>query len=68
MGRRPLGAVDGQSAPLLTGAPVRFECLPHARYEGGDPVIVMGRLTRVICQDGAPLVFAGGQVGRFVVA
>jgi flavin reductase (DIM6/NTAB) family NADH-FMN oxidoreductase RutF len=51
--------------PLIGGALARFECEQHATHEGGDHLIVVGRVTRVVCQDGAPLVFAKGQMGRF---
>jgi flavin reductase (DIM6/NTAB) family NADH-FMN oxidoreductase RutF len=51
--------------PLIDGALARFECDLHATHEGGDHLIVVGRVTRIVCQDGAPLVFAKGQMGRF---
>lgn len=54
--------------PLLAGALARFECEQHATHEGGDHLIVVGRVQRVVCQDGAPLVFSQGQMGRFAAA
>jgi flavin reductase (DIM6/NTAB) family NADH-FMN oxidoreductase RutF len=50
-----------QGVPLIAGALARFECEQHATHEGGDHLIVVGRVLRVLCQDGAPLVFSGGR-------
>ncbi len=60
--------LNPQRVPLINGALARFECDLHATHEGGDHLIVVGRVTRVVCQGGAPLVFAKGQMGRFVSA
>lgn len=57
--------LNPQKVPLLAGALARFECEQHATHEGGDHLIVVGRVVRVVCQDGAPLVFSKGQFGRF---
>jgi flavin reductase (DIM6/NTAB) family NADH-FMN oxidoreductase RutF len=54
--------------PLLAGALARFECDQHATHEGGDHLIIVGRVTRVLCQEGAPLVFSRGRMGRFSAA
>jgi flavin reductase (DIM6/NTAB) family NADH-FMN oxidoreductase RutF len=51
--------------PLIDGALARFECEQHATHEGGDHLIVVGRVTRVVCEGGAALVFSKGQMGRF---
>ena len=60
--------VNAQNVPLIAGALARFECEQHATHEGGDHLIVVGRVARVVCLDGAPLVFAGGRMGRFANA
>lgn len=60
--------VNTQNVPLMAGALARFECEQYATHEGGDHLIVVGRVARIVCQDGAPLVFAGGQMGRFANA
>jgi len=60
--------MNAHRVPLIDGALVRFECDLHATHEGGDHLIVVGRVTRVVCQGGAPLVFAQGQMGRFANA
>jgi flavin reductase (DIM6/NTAB) family NADH-FMN oxidoreductase RutF len=55
---------NAQGVPLIAGALVRFECDLHTTHEGGDHLIVVGRVTRVVCNTGAPLVFAKGQMDR----
>lgn len=61
-------ALSAKGVPLINEALVRFECEQHATHEGGDHLIVVGRVTRVVRQGGAPLVFAQGQMGRFASA
>jgi flavin reductase (DIM6/NTAB) family NADH-FMN oxidoreductase RutF len=60
--------LNSQGVPLLSGVLARFECEKHATHEGGDHRIVVGRVQRVVCKDGAPLVFSRGQIGRFAAA
>jgi flavin reductase (DIM6/NTAB) family NADH-FMN oxidoreductase RutF len=60
--------LNAQKVPLLSGAVARFECDLHATHEGGDHLIVVGRVARFVFSDGAPLVFAKGQMGRFAAA
>ncbi|SRR6266545_3480813 len=44
--------------PCLDGCPLRLECSLHAEYEGGDHVIVVGRVERATRNDEfEPLVF-----------
>ncbi len=57
--------LGSHNVPLLTGALARFECEMHTTYEGGDHLIVVGRVQRVVCEDGAPLVFLEGRFRRF---
>jgi flavin reductase (DIM6/NTAB) family NADH-FMN oxidoreductase RutF len=33
-------------APLIQGALAHFECSPYAHYDGGDHVILLGRVLR----------------------
>lgn len=56
---------NAEKVPLIGGALARLECEFHATHEGGDHLIVVGRVQRVTCEGGAPLVFAKGQMGRF---
>ncbi len=58
-GRSPEGV------PLLPDPLARFDCALHAEHDGGDHVIVVGRVIRATLREGAPLVFAGGDYGRF---
>ncbi len=57
--------LSANNVPLLAGALARFECDLHTTYEGGDHLIVVGRVQRVACEDGAPLVFLEGRFRRF---
>ncbi len=51
-------------APALADALAIFECERHALYEGGDHVILIGRVLRFACREaGAPLVFFKGRYG-----
>ncbi len=51
--------------PLLTGCLARFECERYADYDGGDHVILVGRVTRAVLHEGDPLLFWGGSFGGF---
>ncbi|MBI1171963.1 flavin reductase [bacterium] len=57
-----------QDVPVIPGALARFDCQQHATYEGGDHLIVVGRVQRVVANDGMPLVFSKGRMGRFSAA
>jgi len=52
--------------PLLPGCLARFDCLREAVHEGGDHVIVVGRVLRATMRDGQPMVFSAGRYGTFV--
>lgn len=56
--------LNAHRVPLIGGALARFECELHATHEGGDHLIVVGRVTRVACQGGVPLVFVQGQMDK----
>ena len=51
--------------PLIEGCLARFECETVARHDGGDHLIVVARVARASWRPGRPLVFHGGQYGRF---
>lgn len=52
-------------APLLKGALVSFECDLHATHEGGDHLIIVGRVLDVVSRPGGrPLLFHGGRYGE----
>ena len=49
--------------PALADALAVFECSREATHEGGDHVILVGRVQRFSHGDGAPLVFFRGRYG-----
>ncbi|MBV6424069.1 MAG: FMN reductase (NADH) NtaB [Steroidobacteraceae bacterium] len=56
---------DGGTPPGIDGALCRLDCTVEALHDGGDHLIVLGRVARVAYADGTPLVFQGGVFGRF---
>lgn len=54
--------------PLIEGCLARFECAREAVHEGGDHIIVVGRVLRASVRTGAPLVFCAGGYGGFTDA
>jgi flavin reductase (DIM6/NTAB) family NADH-FMN oxidoreductase RutF len=58
-------AHNAEGVPLIPNTLARFECEQNATYEGGDHLIVVGRVLRCAMRDGAPLVFTKGQYGGF---
>ena len=56
---------NDEDVPLLGGCLSRFECTRFARHDGGDHLIVVARVTAATLRDGEPLLFAGGDYGRF---
>lgn len=51
--------------PLINGVAACFECSLEATHEGGDHVIVVGRVNRAHHAGGDPLVFHAGRLGGF---
>jgi flavin reductase (DIM6/NTAB) family NADH-FMN oxidoreductase RutF len=51
--------------PVVPGTLARFICTAHARHDGGDHLIIVGRVQQAEVHPGAPLVFQGGAWGRF---
>lgn len=49
--------------PIIMDALARFDCIAHQKHDGGDHVILVGRIAHVMLSDGAPLVFAQGRYG-----
>jgi flavin reductase (DIM6/NTAB) family NADH-FMN oxidoreductase RutF len=48
--------------PLISGAIATFECNPHAHYDGGDHVIVVGRVVHIAASGPQrPLIFFRGR-------
>jgi 3-hydroxy-9,10-secoandrosta-1,3,5(10)-triene-9,17-dione monooxygenase reductase component len=56
-------------APVLSPALAVLECSPYAHYDGGDHVIVVGRVEHIECQEcNAPLVFFRGRYHKITSA
>ncbi len=49
------------NTPLLSGCAAVFECSVEHRYDGGDHVIMVGRVQRFAAGDAAPLLFYRGR-------
>lgn len=58
--------ISPEGAPVLPGALARFDCQQQATHDGGDHLIIVGRVLRFALRDGAPLVFSQGAYGGFV--
>jgi flavin reductase (DIM6/NTAB) family NADH-FMN oxidoreductase RutF len=56
---------NAEGIPLLPESLARFECQTHARYDGGDHLIMVGRVLRAQTGPGEPLIFATGGYGQF---
>ena len=54
-----------ENVPLIAGCLARFECSLAAQHDGGDHLIIIGRVTAAQYTTGTPLLFAGGRYGRF---
>jgi flavin reductase (DIM6/NTAB) family NADH-FMN oxidoreductase RutF len=49
--------LDANGCPLLRGAIATFECSRHAMADGGDHVIMIGRITQAHHYPGEPLIY-----------
>ena len=56
---------NAEGVPVIPGTLARFECEQHATHDGGDHLIVVGRVIRASVRGGGPLVFSQGAYGRF---
>lgn len=57
--------VSPEGVPILPDVLARFDCALHATHDGGDHLIVVGRVLRATCAEGMPLVFSQGRYGGF---
>ena len=57
--------VTPEGVPVIDSALARFDCQQHATHEGGDHLIVVGRVIRAAYRTGAPMLFSQGAYGRF---
>jgi flavin reductase (DIM6/NTAB) family NADH-FMN oxidoreductase RutF len=58
--------ITPEGVPVIPGTLARFDCRRHQTHDGGDHLIVVGRVLRAAFRDGAPLVFHKGSVGRYL--
>lgn len=56
---------NDKGVPLLGFCLSRFECTRIAAHDGGDHLILVARVTAAALRDGEPLLFSGGDYGRF---
>ena len=49
-------------APLLEGAAATLECTMHAQHDGGDHIILVGRVVAATVTDRPPLVMHAGRM------
>jgi 3-hydroxy-9,10-secoandrosta-1,3,5(10)-triene-9,17-dione monooxygenase reductase component len=47
-------------APLIPGALVSIDCEVEATHEGGDHVILVGRIREIVQREGDPLIYFSG--------
>lgn len=52
--------------PLIDDTVARFECERMSSHDGGDHAIVVGRVQRAVNFGGNPLMFVGGEFGKFI--
>lgn len=57
-------AASTDGTPLIAGCLARLDLVAHAQHDGGDHVILVGRVTGTHLGHGTPLVFAQGAYGR----
>ena len=57
--------INPEGVPVIPGTLARFDCVQQATHEGGDHLIVVGRVIRAALRPGGPLVFSQGAYGRF---
>ena len=56
-------SADG--SPVIAQTLGRFDCQQHSLHDGGDHLIIVGRVTHFAMRHGAPLVFSQGTYGTF---
>lgn len=61
-------APSDSGVPLIEGCLARFECTREAAHDGGDHLIIIGRVHGAAFRTGEPLVFAAGSYGEFTRA
>lgn len=59
----PSHSADGN--PIIPQSLARFDCHQHSLHDGGDHLIIVGRVVQFALGDGAPLLFSQGVYGQF---
>lgn len=59
---------EATGLPLIPGAVAHVECAMHSRLDGGDHVILVGRVLRASATDREPLLHYNRSFGRFTPA
>jgi flavin reductase (DIM6/NTAB) family NADH-FMN oxidoreductase RutF len=54
----------GATATTLHDALVRLDCRLHASHDGGDHLLIIGRVEQVEMRQGAPLAFHAGKLAQ----
>lgn len=54
-------SAGASGAPLLSDFHARFDCETHAHHEGGDHLIIVGRVLAAEVRAGVPLLFYRGR-------
>ncbi len=55
-----------EGLPALPHVLARFDCSHHAAHDGGDHMIIVGRVLRATIGEGHPLAFSQGHFGSFL--
>ena len=58
-------APSPEGIPQIAGTLARFDCVRDAAHDGGDHLIIVGRVLRASLRAGDPLVFSQGHYGGF---
>jgi flavin reductase (DIM6/NTAB) family NADH-FMN oxidoreductase RutF len=53
-------------SPVIPQTLARLDCHQHSLHDGGDHLIIVGRVTHFAMRHGAPLVFSQGNYGSFI--
>jgi len=56
--------LNDHGVPLIEDCLARFECTKTAAYDGGDHMIVVGRVDQAEMRDGDALTFYAGKFGQ----
>lgn len=56
--------LNAHGVPLIEDCLARFECTKTAAYDGGDHMIVVGRVDQAEMRDGDALTFYAGKFGQ----